>query len=45
LGKATIGFFFGLIVGLMFAPIIFPDGLVSAMQHWADNVRSSMPMH
>jgi hypothetical protein len=45
LGRFAIGFLGGLFVGLVFAPVLFPDGVVSALQHWADNVRSSMPFH
>jgi len=37
------GFLVGLAVGLIFSPIIFPDGVVSAIQHWADGIRSTIP--
>ncbi len=32
-------------MGLIFAPVFFPDGIATAIEHWADNVRSSMPIH
>jgi hypothetical protein len=45
LGKSIVGFVFGLALGLILAPLLFPDGLATAIEHWAENIRSTMPIH
>ena len=43
MGKFVMGLIIGLMIGLVFAEEIFPDGFSNAVQHWGENVRSKIP--
>jgi hypothetical protein len=43
MGKFAIGLVIGLLVGLVFAETLFPDGFSRAIELWAEQVRSHVP--
>ena len=43
MGKVVIGFLIGLLTGLVFADIIFPEGFPRAVQQWGDRLQSKVP--
>jgi hypothetical protein len=41
----VIGFLVGFALGIILAPVMFPDGVATAIQRWGDSIRSQMPVH
>ncbi len=45
MGRFIVGLLIGLVLGLIFAENLFPDGFSNAVEHWAEQVRNQMPGH
>ena len=43
MGKFVLGLVIGLMVGLIFADNIFPEGFNAAAENWAGEIRSKIP--
>jgi len=43
MGKIIIGFVLGLLTGLMFADIVFPEGFPRAVQQLSNKLQSKVP--
>ena len=43
MGRFVIGLCIGLMVGLVFANSIFPDGFNAYVEHWGQDVRNHIP--
>jgi hypothetical protein len=43
MGKFVMGLIIGLLMGLVFADQVFPDGFNNAVSHWGERVRSKIP--
>ena len=43
MGKFVMGLLIGLVVGLAFADVIFPDGFNAAIGHMGEHVRREIP--
>ena len=43
MGRFVMGLLIGLVIGLIFAENIFPDGFSHAVEQWGEHVRSHVP--
>jgi len=43
MGKFVMGLLIGLVVGLAFADVVFPDGFNATVGRWGEQLRQEMP--
>jgi hypothetical protein len=43
MGKFVTGLLLGLLLGLMFADVVFPEGFPHAVERWSTGVQSRIP--
>jgi len=43
MGKFVVGLLLGLLIGLVFADIVFPEGFPRAVEQWGQRLQSKVP--